>query len=93
MGPAIWIQGLENLRRRLEILGHKISEMDVIIHIIHNLLQGYETIVELLENELEMQTATLERVRERPRTKFERSSMQSMRMKRPWLSFQKNKWN
>ena len=52
MDPDIWIQGLEALRRKLEILGHKISEMDLIIHIMHNLPQEYETTVEFIENEL-----------------------------------------
>jgi hypothetical protein len=32
MDPDVWIQGLETLRRRLEILGDKISEMNIIIH-------------------------------------------------------------
>jgi hypothetical protein len=57
--PDVWIQGLETLRRRLAILGYRISETDLIIHTRHNLPQDYETTVEFIENELEMETNTL----------------------------------
>jgi gag-polypeptide of LTR copia-type len=70
INPDIWIQGLETLRRRLEILGYKISEMDLIIHIIYNLPSEYKTTIHFIENELEMDTGSLERVRERLRSKF-----------------------
>jgi len=70
--PDQWIQELELLKRKLEILGGPITEMDLIIHIFHNLPEEYETAIEFIENELENDTATLEKVKERLRTKFER---------------------
>jgi hypothetical protein len=60
------------MRRELEILGNGISEMDLIIHILHNLPEEYKTTIELLENDLESDIATLERVKEKLRTKFNR---------------------
>jgi hypothetical protein len=48
------------------------SEMDLIIHILQNLPKEYETTLELLENDLEKDIATLDRVKEKLRTKFER---------------------
>jgi gag-polypeptide of LTR copia-type len=89
----VWIQGLETLRRRLELLGHKISEMDLIIHIIHNLPREYETTIEFIENELEMDTASLDRVRERLRSKFERISKTFKENEKALVSFQKYKGN
>ena len=70
--PDVWIQSLENMKRRLQILGHQMSEMDLIIHILQNLPKEYETTLELLENDLENDVATLDRVKEKLRTKFER---------------------
>jgi hypothetical protein len=58
MDRDIWTQGLEILRRRLEILGHKVSEMDLIIDIIHNLPREYEMTIQFIENELEVDTVT-----------------------------------
>jgi hypothetical protein len=55
---------LEIMRRKLEILGHDISEMDLIIHILQNLPEEYKTTIEVLENDLESDIATLERVKE-----------------------------
>jgi gag-polypeptide of LTR copia-type len=71
VNPDVWIQGLEILSRRLDILGHPITEMDLIIHIMHNLPDEYETMIEFIENELDNDSATLEKVKERLRTKFE----------------------
>jgi gag-polypeptide of LTR copia-type len=65
MDPDEWIQNLELLMHRLEILGATMSEMDLIIHIMHNLPEEYETTIEFIENELESDTATLKRVKER----------------------------
>jgi gag-polypeptide of LTR copia-type len=84
--PDIWIQGLETLRRRLEILGHKISEMDLIIHIIHYLPSEYETTIEFIEIELEMDTGSLERVRERISKTFKENE-------KALVSFKKYKGN
>jgi gag-polypeptide of LTR copia-type len=93
INPDVWIQGLETLRRRLEILGHKISEMDLIIHIIHNLPSEYETNIEFIENELEMDTGSLDRVRERLRSKFERICKTFKENEKALVSFQKYKGN
>jgi gag-polypeptide of LTR copia-type len=60
------------MKRRLQILGHQISKMDLIIHILQNLPKEYETTLERLENDLENDVATLDRVKEKLRTKFER---------------------
>jgi gag-polypeptide of LTR copia-type len=46
--PGEWIQSLEILRQRLAILGHAVSEMDLINQIIHNLPEEYETTVEFI---------------------------------------------
>ena len=67
-----WIQELEIMKRKLEILGKKLSEMDVIIHVLHNLPSEYETTIEILETELERDEATLERVKEKLRARFEK---------------------
>ena len=52
--PNQWIQSFEIMRQKLQILGHSPTDMDVIIHILHNLPSEYETTVELLETDLEM---------------------------------------
>ena len=91
MDPDIWIQGLETLRRRLKILGHKVSKMDLIIHIMNNLPQEYETTIEFIENELETEIAMLERVKEKLRTKFERLNKSMNENEKALVSFQKYK--
>jgi gag-polypeptide of LTR copia-type len=58
--------------RKLQILGHSLSEMDLIIHILYNLPEEYSTTVEMIENDFELDLATLERVKEKLRIKFER---------------------
>ena len=50
--------------------GHGISDMDLINHILHYIPKDYAATVELLENDLEMDTVTLERVKEKRMTKF-----------------------
>jgi hypothetical protein len=72
MDPDKWIQNLELLRRRLEILGYSMLEMDVVIHNMHNLPKECETTIKFIENEREMETTTLERMKERCRTKFKK---------------------
>jgi hypothetical protein len=63
------------MRRTLKILGYGITEMDIIIHILHNLSEEYEITIKLLENDLELDTAALERVNEKLRAKFNRINM------------------
>ena len=46
--------------------------MDVIIHGLHNLPSEYETTIKILETELEKDEATLERVKEKLRARFEK---------------------
>jgi mannose-6-phosphate isomerase-like protein (cupin superfamily) len=70
--PDQSIQSIDIMKRTLEILGHGITEMDIIIHILHNLPEEYETLIKLLENDLESDTAALERVKEKLRAKFNR---------------------
>jgi hypothetical protein len=59
------------MKRRLQILGHQMSEMDLIIHILQNLPKEYETTLELLENNLENDVAMLDCEKEKLRTKSE----------------------
>jgi len=70
--PDDWIKDLINLRRKLEILGNSMSELDLIIHILHNLPPEYENTVEILENELENDALYLEKLKDKLRCKFER---------------------
>jgi hypothetical protein len=63
--PDQWIQ------RKLQILGHQVAEMDIIIYILQNLPKEYENKVELLENNLENEVANQDRVKEKLRSKFE----------------------
>jgi hypothetical protein len=62
--PDQWIQSLEGMQRKLQILGHQVTEMDIIIHILQNLPNEYENTVELLENDLENEVANLDSVKE-----------------------------
>jgi hypothetical protein len=62
--PDQWIQILEGIQKKLQILGHKISEMDMIIHILQNLTKEYDTTAEILENNLDNDLASLDRVKE-----------------------------
>jgi hypothetical protein len=67
-----WIQSLEGMQRKLQIFGHKISEMDMIIHILQNLTKEYDTTAEILENDLDNDLASLDRVKEKLRARFEK---------------------
>ena len=49
-------------------MGHSISDIDLTIHILHNLPEEYETTIELLENDLENELASLDRVKENERS-------------------------
>ena len=35
--PDQWIQCLEGMQRKLQLMGHEVSEMDLVIHILQNL--------------------------------------------------------
>jgi hypothetical protein len=58
--PDQWIQSLEGIQRKLQIISHQVSEMDIIIHILQNLPKEYENTVELLVNNLENDVANLD---------------------------------
>jgi hypothetical protein len=58
--PDQLIQSLEGMKRKLQILDHQVSEMDIIIHVLQNLPKEYENMVGLLENDLESDVANLE---------------------------------
>jgi hypothetical protein len=47
------------------------SDMDLMIHILQNLPNEYETTLELLENDLENKVASLDQIKEKLRSKFE----------------------
>jgi hypothetical protein len=64
------------MQRKLQILGHKIFAMDMIIHILQNLTKVYDTNVELLENDLDNDLASLDRVKEKLRLRFEKYRIQ-----------------
>jgi hypothetical protein len=68
--PDQWIQGLELKERKVERLDQKMSEVDLIIHILHNFPVEYETTLELLEDGPANEVATLDTAKEKLRTKF-----------------------
>jgi hypothetical protein len=70
--PDEWIQILEGLQRKLLILGHEVSDMDVVIHILQNLPKENDTTSELLEYDLENDFASLDMVKEKLRARFEK---------------------
>jgi gag-polypeptide of LTR copia-type/Zinc knuckle len=91
--PDEWIQSLEILRQRLAVLGHPVSEMDLIIHIVHNLPEEYENTVEFIQNELEDSEISLDKVKERLRMKFERLKTSSLKVEKALVSIGKFKGN
>ena len=70
--PDEWIKHLETLRRRLEVMGNKMEDIDVIIHIINNLPKDYETMIEAMDSELDSNSMTMDRLKERIRAKYRR---------------------
>jgi gag-polypeptide of LTR copia-type len=58
--PDQWIQNLELVQRRLQILGRTMSDIDCMIHILYNLPNAYKTTLELLENDLENKVTSLD---------------------------------
>jgi hypothetical protein len=93
MDPDEWIQNLEILRQRLMILGHPISEMDLIIHVMHNLPEEYENTIEIIQNEMENTDISFEKVKEKLRMKYERLSTNFMKTDKALVSFGKFKGN
>jgi hypothetical protein len=50
--PEIWITKLEQLRQKLNRLNAPISDLDLMIHILNNLLLAYESLIEKLEDKI-----------------------------------------
>ena len=71
--PDEWIADLERIRQRLKTLKSEITDEDLIIHILNNLPEEYENMVEAMEIELEDKTnpLKLKTVRERLRSKYQ----------------------
>ena len=74
MDPDEWIVYLEILQSRLEGMNYIISEKQLIIHILHNVPDDYDNIVEDLEKTVNDATNPLdiETVKERLHSKWER---------------------
>ena len=70
--PDIWIRELERIRRRLASLGHLISEVDLTIHILNNLPEDYENLIENLESEIDAGKLDLDKLKSRLRAKYRR---------------------
>jgi hypothetical protein len=68
--PDEWIAGLELIRRKLKNMGHPISDMDMMIHVINNLPKEYDAITDQLENEIDNKTLDMGDVRQRLRSKY-----------------------
>ena len=72
--PDDWIEKLESIRNTIEqILGKPhIDDTDMMLHILNNLPEEYETIVDRVTKELSNKTLTLESLQEDLQEKFER---------------------
>ena len=55
-----WITTLENLRVRLTDVGHKMEDVDFLLHIVVNLPASYDTVVEIVQDGLKDGSLTLE---------------------------------
>ena len=72
LNPDIWIRELERIRRRLASLGHQISDVDLSIHILNNLPEDYENLIENLETLIEAGEMDLDKLKSRLRAKYRR---------------------
>ena len=71
--PDEWIANLEVFPRKLTSMGHGVSDMDMMIHIINNLPKDYDAITDQLEIELDGKfgyTLDISNIREWLRNKF-----------------------
>ena len=69
--PDEWINDLEILRSRIKDCGHAINDDDLIIHILNNLPEKYDNLVENLEAKMDVTNPlTLEELRESLSLKF-----------------------
>ena len=51
--PEVWISKLEVIRKRLKKMSNEISDEDMMIHILNNLPEEYDTVVEAMERKLD----------------------------------------
>jgi hypothetical protein len=71
--PEDWIKQLLLMNTRLEGMGYKMSEMEIIVHILNNLPREYESVVEQIEGDLDIGlTVDLDKVKNKLRSKFGR---------------------
>ena len=72
--PDEWITNLERMRIRLKAMKHEISDEDLMIHVLNNLPEEYDNLVEDLEDRIEASNdpLTIKTLRERLRMKYER---------------------
>jgi hypothetical protein len=71
--PEDWINQLLLMNRRMEGMGYKMSEMEIIVHILNNLPREYESVVEQIEGDLDNGlTVDLDKVKNKLRSKFGR---------------------
>jgi hypothetical protein len=70
--PDEWISKLEVMRRKLKTMGHPISDMDMMIHVLNNLPKEYDNITDQLEIELDDKNTKLDMaiIRTRLRSKY-----------------------
>jgi hypothetical protein len=60
------------MKRKPQILGHEISEMDMVIQIPQNFTKAFDTTAKLLENDLDNDLASLDRVKEKLSARFKK---------------------
>jgi len=70
--PDAWINSLLHKRRQLELMGTKLSERDVMIHILGTLPKEYGTTVDMAKKDLMAGSLTIEGLRELLRIKHEK---------------------
>ncbi len=75
--PDAWINCLTVIKRGLETLGMKLSERDLMIHILGTLPKTNKTSVDMAEKDLTEGTLTIEKLKEMLRMKFEKVKVAS----------------
>ena len=60
--PDEWIKTLESLRRRLEVMGSAMDDLDMVVHVLNNLPSEYDTMIETLESDFDSGNLTMEKV-------------------------------
>jgi hypothetical protein len=71
--PDEWITQLLLLRQRLEGMGHQMTDLDMVIHILNNLPKEYESVVKSLETDIDNDVhVNIEQVRAKLQAKYKR---------------------